>query len=75
MKTYKIFKEIFRFIFRFSPNRSHLVASSENCCIDFFDIQNDKLTRIGYVTHIEDPVTQIDWSSNSKFIRVKSFVY
>ena len=74
-KNLQFFKEIFQFIFRFSPNKKYLVASSENCCIDFFEVQNDKLKRVGYVTRIEDPVTQIDWSSNSKYIRVMCFVY
>lgn len=56
--------------FRFSPNRKLLVASSENCCIDFFDIQQEKLTRVGYVTHIADAVLQMDWATNSQYIRV-----
>ena len=58
---------------RFSPNRKLLVASSENCCIDIFDVQEEKLARIGYVTHIEDAVLQMDWATNSQYIRVKHF--
>ncbi|CAF1210286.1 unnamed protein product [Rotaria sordida] len=54
---------------RFSPNGKILVASSENFCIDFFDVQQEKLIRIGYVTHIEDAISQIDWATNSKYIR------
>jgi WD40 repeat protein len=60
-------------IFRFSPNRKYLVASSENCSVDFFDIQQEKLTRDGYVTHIADPVLQMDWSTSSKYIRVREY--
>jgi hypothetical protein len=58
------------FIYSFSPNRNILAASSENSCIDFFDVQREKLTRVGYVTHIEDAVSQMDWSTNSQYIRV-----
>ena len=65
---------LFLFFLRFSPNKKYLVASSENCCIDIFEIQHEKLTRIAYVTHIEDPIMQIDWSSNSKYIRV-NFIF
>jgi WD40 repeat protein len=67
--------EDFIFIFRFSPDRKLLVASSENCCIDFFDIQQEKLTRVGYVTHIADAVLQIDWSTNSQYIRASTAGY
>jgi WD40 repeat protein len=62
-----------RFIYRFSPNKKFLVASSENCCIDIFNFQAEKLTRVGYVTHIEDAVMQMDWATNSQYIRVKRF--
>ncbi|CAF5099850.1 unnamed protein product, partial [Rotaria sp. Silwood1] len=51
------------------PDGKFLVASSENCCIDFFDVENDKLTRVGYVTHMKDAITQIDWATNSQYIR------
>ena len=51
------------------------MASSENCCIDFFDIQQRTLARVGYVTHIEDAVLQMDWSTNSQYIRVRVFLY
>lgn len=47
------------------------MTASENCCIDFFDISQDKFKREGYITHIEDPVQQIDWSTTSKYIRVR----
>ncbi|CAF0987237.1 unnamed protein product [Adineta ricciae] len=60
---------------RFSPNRKLLVASSENCCIDFFDIQQRTLARVGYVTHIEDAVLQMDWSTNSQYIRASTANY
>jgi hypothetical protein len=33
------------------------------------------LTRIGYVTHIEDAVLQMDWATNSQYIRVNIFAY
>ena len=59
---------------RFSPNRQFLAASSENCCIDFFDIQQKKFTRVGYVTHIEDAVNQVDWSVDSKYVRVNTIL-
>ncbi len=61
------------FVYRFSPNKKFLVASSENSCIDFFDVQQGTLTRVGYVTRIEDAVMQMDWATNSQFIRVKKF--
>lgn len=64
-------KTCFFVYYRFSPNRELLAVSSENCCIDFFNIQQNKLTRVGYVTHIADAVQQMDWSTNSKYIRVK----
>ncbi|UJR29986.1 hypothetical protein I4U23_017533 [Adineta vaga] len=55
---------------KFSPNRNLLVTSSENCCLDFFEvIEGKKLSRVGYVTHIADAVLHIDWSTNSKYIR------
>ncbi|CAF4491349.1 unnamed protein product, partial [Rotaria magnacalcarata] len=54
---------------RFSPNKKLLVASSNNCSIDFFNIQQNKLARVGYVTHIDDAVLQIDWATNSEYIR------
>ncbi len=63
------------FVYRFSPNKKFLVASSENCCIDFFDVQQGALTRVGYVTHIEDSVLQMDWATTSKFIRVNRFIF
>ncbi|CAF3456731.1 unnamed protein product [Rotaria socialis] len=60
---------------RFSPDGKILVAASENCCIDFFDVQQDKLTRLGYVTRIADVVSQIDWSTNSLYIRATTVGY
>ncbi|CAF4349901.1 unnamed protein product, partial [Adineta steineri] len=57
---------------RFSPNGKLLVASSENCCIDFFGIQQKELTRLGYVTHIQDAVLQMDWSTTSQYIRAST---
>ncbi|CAF1543885.1 unnamed protein product, partial [Adineta ricciae] len=54
---------------KFSPNRKLLVTSSENSCLDFFEVNQTKLSRVGYVTHIADPVLHIDWSTNSKYIR------
>ncbi|CAF1609867.1 unnamed protein product [Rotaria magnacalcarata] len=60
---------------RFSPDGKSLVASSENCCIDFFDVQQDKLTRLGYVTRIAEAVSQIDWSTNSLYIRTTTVGY
>ncbi|CAF2961159.1 unnamed protein product [Rotaria sp. Silwood2] len=54
---------------RFSPDGKILVASSENSCIDFFDVQHEKLTRVGYVTHIQGAVSQIDWDTSSQYIR------
>lgn len=59
------------------------MASSENSCLDFFEVNHelleragseanpDKLRRVGYVTRIEDAVSQIDWSTNSQYIRVR----
>ncbi|CAF3682759.1 unnamed protein product [Rotaria sp. Silwood1] len=60
---------------RFSPDKKLLVASSDNGCMDFFDIQQGKLTRIGYVTHIDDPVIHMDWSTNSHYIRASTVGY
>ena len=59
------------FTSRFSPNGKMLAASSENCCVDFFEVQQQRLTRVGYITHIEGYVIQMDWSINSQFIRVR----
>ncbi|UJR16486.1 hypothetical protein I4U23_003389 [Adineta vaga] len=59
----------------FSPNGKLLVASSENCCIDFFDIEQKTLSRVGYATHIEDSVLQMDWSTNSQYIRASTANY
>ena len=59
------------FTFRFSPNGKMLAASSENCCVDFFEVQQERLTRVGYITHIEGYIIQMDWSTNSQFIRVR----
>ncbi|CAF1944366.1 unnamed protein product [Rotaria magnacalcarata] len=60
---------------RFSPNKKLLVASSNNCSIDFFNIQQNKLARVGYVTHIDDAVLQIDWATNSEYIRASTAGY
>ena len=67
-KTMTIIKYVL--IYRFSPDRRLLVASSDNCCVDFFDVQQKQLARIGYVTHIVDPVMHMDWAMNSQYIRV-----
>lgn len=59
-------------IYRFSPDNKLLVASSENCCIDFFNVETNKLIRVAYVTRLQDPVVQIDWGTKSIYIRVIS---
>lgn len=46
------------------------MTGTENGCIDIFDISQEKFNRVGYITHIPDAIQQIDWSSNSQFIRV-----
>ncbi|CAF5084177.1 unnamed protein product, partial [Rotaria magnacalcarata] len=37
--------------------------------------QQNKLARVGYVTHIDDAVLQIDWATNSEYIRASTAGY
>ena len=66
--------KIFFAICRFSPDGKLLAGASENNSIDIFDISQDKFTRVGYITHIEDAVQQIDWATTSQYIRVRTMI-
>ena len=60
---------------KFSPsmNPKRIAAGLSDCTIDFFDVTPEgKLNRIGYCKQVPGPVSVIDWSMSSKYIKVST---
>ncbi|XP_046338524.1 echinoderm microtubule-associated protein-like 6 isoform X1 [Haliotis rufescens] len=61
---------------RFSPDNKYLAVGSEDSCVDFYDIsQGPNLVRKGYCNGIPSFVIQMDFSADSKYIRVSTGAY
>ncbi|CAH1792746.1 unnamed protein product [Owenia fusiformis] len=61
---------------RFSPDGRFLAVGSLECCVDFYDVtQGPKLTRVGFCKGIPSFVIQMDYSVDSKYIRVSTGAY
>ena len=57
---------------RFSPEDSILAVGGKDNSIDFFEFNGieGKIMRNGYCTQVPGSVLQMDWSNDSKYIRV-----
>lgn len=56
---------------RFSPDKKHLAVGSEENCVDFYDLTSGPaLSRSGYCKGIPSFVIQMDFSADSRYIRV-----
>lgn len=59
---------------RFSPSGQYLAVGSEDGVVDFYDLaKGPQLMREGYCKGIQGFVTQMDFSVDSKFIKVGPF--
>lgn len=58
---------------RFSPDGKYLVVGTEDKYVDIYDIsQGPALTRVGYCNGIPSFVIQLDFSADSKYVRVST---
>ena len=56
---------------RFSPSGQYLAVGSEDGYVDFYDVsKGPQLQREGYCKGIKGFVAQIDFSADSKYIKV-----
>ncbi|KAK3093757.1 hypothetical protein FSP39_019782 [Pinctada imbricata] len=61
---------------RFSGNRQILAVGSEEKCVDFYDLSSGPtLSRVGYCKGIPSFVIQMDFSADSRYIRVSTGAY
>lgn len=61
---------------RFSPDKKHLAVGSEENCVDFYDLTSGPaLNRSGYCKGIPSFVIQMDFSADSRYIRVSTGAY
>lgn len=80
ISTGEIYIDFFFFFFlhcRFSPDKKHLAVGSEENCVDFYDLSSGPaLNRSGYCKGIPSFVIQMDFSADSRYIRVRlKFIY
>lgn len=80
MQKHWLALKIFTLIFlrsRFSPDKKHLAVGSEENCVDFYDLTSGPaLNRSGYCKGIPSFVIQMDFSADSRYIRVRlKFIY
>lgn len=63
------------FLIRFSTDDKMIAVGSQDSSLDFFDFDSKagKINRIGYCGSVPSSVLQIDWSVDSKYIRVNHF--
>ena len=60
------------FYFRFSLNGQYLAAGSEEGTVDFYDLSKGaSLQRVGFCKGITGFVASMDYSQDSKFVRVR----
>lgn len=60
---------------RFSPNGRFLAVGSEDGCIDYYDMsKGPTLQRVGFCKGIPSFVMQLDFSADSKYIRVRQII-
>lgn len=54
-----------------------VAAGSEDCIVDFysFDTEKGKMDRNGYCSQVPGSILQLDWSNDSKFIKVNTNSY
>ena len=61
---------------RFSPSGQYLGVGSEEGTVDFYDIsKGPQLQREGYCKGISGFVAQMDFSADSKYIKVAAKIY
>ncbi|GFN97686.1 echinoderm microtubule-associated protein-like 6 [Plakobranchus ocellatus] len=61
---------------RFSPNSKILAVGSDDNCVDFYDLaQGPSLTRAGFCKGIASFIINMDFSADSKYIRVCTGAY
>jgi microtubule-associated protein-like 6 len=60
----------------FSPDGQLLAVGNDNCTVDFYNIHpGARLARAGYCKNIPSSVLQLDWSQDSKLIKVSTGSY
>lgn len=58
-------------MFSFSPDGQLLALGNEDCSVDFYNVRpGARLSRAGYCKSIPSSVLQLDWSDDSKLIKV-----
>ena len=62
--------------FRFSPDSRYLAVGSQDGCVDFYDLgKGPSLQRVGFCKGIPSFVAQMDFSADSKYIRVSFQIF
>ena len=68
-----IYALVYTDIFSFSPDGQLLAVGSDDGSVDFYSIRpGARLARAGYCKNISSAVLQLDWSEDSKLIKVST---
>ena len=68
---FDIYNELLPFVSRFSPDSRYLAVGSQDACVDFYDMtKGPSLQRVGYCKGVPSFVEKIDFTVDSKYIRV-----